>query len=97
VILLTDQQGLYTADPRFNLDAKLIPVVAAIDPSIFALAGGPSTSLGTGGMTTKIEAAEKAARAGIRTVIASSNHPNVLIDLVNGKQIGTLFLEGAAK
>jgi glutamate 5-kinase len=93
VILLTDQEGLYTADPRLNPDARFIPVVKRIDEMIFALAAGSSTSVGTGGMTTKIEAAQTASRAGIRTVIASSNRPNVLIDLVEGKQIGTVFLE----
>lgn len=92
VILLTDQEGLYTADPRFNSDAKLIPVVRCIDESIFALATGSSTSVGTGGMVTKIEAAQFASRAGIRTIIASSARPNVLIDLAEGKPLGTLFL-----
>lgn len=92
IILLTDQEGLYTADPRLNPEAKLIPVVRCIDETIFALATSPSTSVGTGGMTTKVEAAQMASRAGIRTIIASSTHPNVLIDLVEGKQLGTLFL-----
>ena len=91
VILLTDQEGLYTSDPRHNPDAKLISVVECIDHAIYALAAGSSTSLGTGGMTTKIEAAQRASRSGIRTVIASSSRPNVLIDLAEGKQIGTLF------
>lgn len=94
IILLTDQEGLYTADPRHNPNAKLISVVQSIDETIFAFAGGSSTSVGTGGMTTKIEAAQFALRAGIRTIIASSNRPNVLIDLVEGKQIGTWFQGG---
>jgi glutamate 5-kinase len=93
VILLTDQEGLYTADPRLNPDATLIPVVKRIDESIFALAGGSSTTLGTGGMFTKIEAAKIASQSGTRTVIASSARPNVLLDLARGDQIGTLFLE----
>lgn len=93
VILLTDQEGLYTADPRLNSDAKLIPLVTRIDESIFALAGGSSTSLGTGGMNTKIEAAQIASQCGTRTIIASASRPNVLVDLVLGQQIGTLFLE----
>jgi glutamate 5-kinase len=92
VILLTDQEGLYTADPRHYVDAKFIPVVEQIDEKIFALAGGSSTSIGTGGMFTKIQAAHKAAEAGIQTIIASSTRSNVLIDLIEGKQIGTLFL-----
>jgi glutamate 5-kinase len=93
VILLTDQEGLFTADPRLNPNATLIPVVTRIDESTFALAGGSSTSLGTGGMTTKIEAAQIASQSGTRTIIASSSRPNVLIDIAHGHQIGTLFLE----
>ncbi len=93
VVLLTDQEGLFTKDPRFNKDAQLIPVVQNINSSIYALAGGSSTSLGTGGMTTKIEAAQIAAQSGTRTIVASSARPNVLIDIAQGKQIGTLFME----
>lgn len=93
VILLTDQEGLFTADPRLNPEAKLIPIVKRIDESIFNLAGGSSTTLGTGGMYTKIEAAQIASQSGTRTVIASSSRPNVLIDLIQGQEIGTLFLE----
>jgi glutamate 5-kinase len=93
VILLTDQEGLYTADPRLNPDAKLISCVKNIDENIFALAGGSSTSCGTGGMKTKIEAALLASKSGTQTIIASSNRPNVLVDLFEGKQIGTLFLK----
>jgi glutamate 5-kinase len=93
VILLTDQEGLFTANPRFYPDAKLIPVVEQVDEAVVALGGESSTSLGTGGMATKIQAAQVASKSGIRTIIASSSHPNVLIDLAEGKQIGTLFLE----
>jgi glutamate 5-kinase len=93
LVLLTDQEGLFTADPRLNPDAKLIPVVTRIDSSIYSLAGGSSTSLGTGGMVTKIEAAQIASQSGTRTIIASASRPNILIDLALGQQIGTLFLE----
>jgi len=93
VILLTDQEGLFTADSRLNTNAKLILVVNRIDESVFGLAGGSSTSLGTGGMTTKIEAAQIASQSATRTIITSSSCPNILIDFANGKQIGTLFLE----
>ena len=96
VILLTDQEGLYTADPRLEPDAKLISLVKHIDETIFALAGGSPSLLGTGGMTTKIEAAQIASQSGTQTIIASSTRPNVLIDLLEGKQIGTLFLEESA-
>ncbi|MBI5274325.1 MAG: glutamate 5-kinase [Chlamydiales bacterium] len=91
VILLTDQEGLYTDDPRRNPSATLIPCVKHIDEKIFSLAGGSSTSVGTGGMTTKIEAAQVASKSGIQTIIVSAARPNVLIDLLEGKQIGTLF------
>ncbi len=97
LILLTDQEGLYNADPRLHHDAELIPVVNQIDGAIFALAKGSSTSLGTGGMMTKIQAAQIASQSGIQTIIASSFRPNVLIDLAEGKSIGTLFLEESKK
>jgi glutamate 5-kinase len=93
VILLTDQEGLYTADPRFDPKAQLIPIVEQVNETIFALAGGSVTSLGTGGMLTKIEAAQIASQCGTRTIIAASSRPNVLIDIVQGKAVGTLFLE----
>src|SRR5262249_10134284 len=91
LILLTDQLGLYDADPRANPDAKLIPIVPRLDESIFALAGGTSTGLGTGGMITKLQAAQLAGRSGTATVIASGSLPNVLGDIVAGRQIGTAF------
>lgn len=93
LILLTDQEGLYTSNPRANSDAKLIPIVDCIDDQIVAIAGGSSTAFGTGGMATKIEAARVASQSLIRTIIASSSRPNVLIDLVDGMQVGTLFLK----
>lgn len=93
VILLTDQEGLFTADPRIDSEAKLIGVVEQIDEAILSLAKGSSTILGTGGMAAKIEAARRASKSGIRTVIASASRPNVLIDLAEGKRIGTIFLE----
>lgn len=92
LILLTDQEGLYTADPRLDPDAKLIPIVKELDSSIFALAKGSSTSLGTGGMITKLEAAQRAIQSGTPTVITSLKLPNALVDLANGKELGTLFL-----
>jgi glutamate 5-kinase len=92
LILLTDQEGLYTADPRKHPDATLISTVSSIDETIFALAGGTSTGLGTGGMVTKIEAALIATQSGTRTIIASSARPRVLVDIAEGKQVGTLFV-----
>lgn len=90
VILLTDQEGLYTADPRFDPEAKLISLIQSIDEGIVNSAKGPS-SLGTGGMATKVQAAERGLSSGIRTIIASSARPNVLLELAQGKNIGTMF------
>lgn len=89
--LLTDQQGLFDSDPRKNADAKLIPVVTKIDEKIKAIAGGSGTTLGTGGMFTKITAAEVATRSGIETIIAPGNRENVIVDLAYQKDIGTKF------
>jgi len=92
VILLTDQEGLYTADPRMNPNAKFIEKVERLDAELFSFASSFS-ALGTGGMATKIEAAQVASQSGIRTIIAPSFRQNVLVDLFEGKQIGTVFME----
>jgi glutamate 5-kinase len=91
LILLTDQQGLFTADPRKNPNATLIQEVERIDDSIYALAGGTGTRLGTGGMMTKIEAAHTATRAGVACVIANGGEPDVLGRVVRGEKLGTRF------
>lgn len=91
LVLLTDQQGLFTADPRKHADARLIPIVDKIDESVFALAGDSSGGLGTGGMITKLQAAQVATRAGTQTIIASSAHPDVMLKIAAGEHIGTLF------
>jgi glutamate 5-kinase len=95
LIILTDQRGLFTADPRRRPDARLIEVVEKIDESIYAIASGSGTRLGTGGMTTKIEAAHTASRGGITTVIAPGVEENVLLRVVAGEAIGTRFLPQA--
>ena len=92
LLLLTDQEGLFTADPRNNKDAVLIPRVEHIDDSVRALAGGSASGLGTGGMWTKIQAAEIATRAGITVVIASGAKPPVIRKTLEGKAAGTRFL-----
>ena len=93
LILLTDQKGLYDADPRINPNAELIPVVEKIDESIFALAGGTSKALGlgTGGMITKIQAAKLATQSGTKTIIAHAMIPNVLHEIIHGHSVGTYF------
>ena len=92
LILLSDIEGLYTADPRSDAGARLIPVVRAITPEIEALAGGNGTSLGTGGMVTKLRAARIAASAGIDMVIANGARPNLIYDIIEGKNVGTRFV-----
>ncbi len=92
LLLLTDQKGLFTADPRSNPDAQLLPEIAIITDEIHALAGGSVGGLGTGGMATKIESATVAHRGGIEVVIASGHKNNVIIDAVNNKAVGTRFV-----
>lgn len=91
LVLLTDQPGLFTADPRRNADARLIPQVDHIDEATWALAGGAGTSVGTGGMVTKIQAAQLASRSGVTTIIAGGREPDVLARIVRGETIGTRF------
>jgi glutamate 5-kinase len=97
LILLSDVQGLYTADPRKDPKAKLIPIVKRIDAEIESMAGGAGTSRGTGGMATKIEAAKLATRSAIAVVITEGSIPNVITRLAEGESIGTLFLPTATK
>lgn len=91
LILLTDQKGLYDADPRTNPDAKLIREVKVIDEKIIALAGGSGTSLGTGGMSTKVKAASIATAAGVELIIASGAEPQLMLELIYGRGEGTFF------
>ncbi len=96
LILLTDQQGLFTADPRTDSSARLIPEVAHIDEGILASAGGAGSALGTGGMITKIQAAETATRSGATVIIAAGDEPDVVLRLARGEAIGTRFLPRAS-
>ncbi|MGZ9897434.1 glutamate 5-kinase [Shewanella gaetbuli] len=91
LILLTDQTGLFDADPRTNPNAQLIKQVSNIDDSLRLLAGGSVSGLGTGGMATKLEAADIARRAGVEVVIASGHHPDVIDKIANREAVGTLF------
>ena len=92
LILLTDTEGLYTADPHRNDNAKLIDEIREITPEILALAEGAGTKLGTGGMRTKLHAAQIATAAGVDMVIASGAEPELLYDIVDGKKVGTRFI-----
>ena len=89
LVILTDQQGLYSADPRKDKDAKFIQHAAACDPSLEQMAGGAGSSVGTGGMLTKILAAKRASRSGANTIIASGREQNILVRLADGEVIGT--------
>lgn len=91
LILLSDIDGLYDADPTLSTDARLITDIATIDDKVTQMASGSSTALGTGGMITKLEAGRIATEAGIDMVIANSELPEVLSKIINGKKIGTHF------
>ena len=91
LIILTDQLGLFTADPRKDKDATLVSHGQAGDEKLEAMAGGAGSSIGRGGMLTKILAAKRAARSGAHTVIASGHEADVLPRLMQGESIGTLL------
>ena len=91
LILLSDIDGLCTADPRTDPNATLISEVTEITPEILALAGGAGSGLGTGGMATKLHAAQVATEAGIDMFIANGENPELLYDLFDGKAVGTKF------
>jgi glutamate 5-kinase len=91
LVILTDQSGLFDADPRKNQQAKIIQEADANDPGLEKLAGGVGTALGKGGMLTKVLAARRAARSGAHTAIASGAEPDVLVRLARGEKIGTLL------
>jgi len=91
LIILTDQAGLFDADPRRNENARLLKEADASDPALEALAGGAGSAIGKGGMLTKVLAARRAARSGAHTVIASGAEPEVLLRLARGERIGTLL------
>ena len=91
LVLLTDQDGLFSADPRQDPDARFLSEVAAGDPRLEAIAGGGGSGVGTGGMLAKVKAAARAARSGTATVIAHGRHPDILPQLAEGAAIGSFF------
>jgi glutamate 5-kinase len=97
LIILTDQPGLYSDDPRRVADARFIPEAAAGAPELEQMAGGAGTKIGSGGMLTKVLAAKRAASSGASTVIASGREPNVLVRLAAGESIGTLLVAATPK
>lgn len=92
LIILTDQAGLYTADPRRDATAQLVPEGRADDPAYAAMAGGAGSGIGKGGMITKVRAARRAARSGAHTLIANGREPDALLRLAQGEALGTLLL-----
>ena len=91
LVILSDIDGLFDSNPMENEDARLIPVVDKIDESIFALCGGAGTNRGTGGMVTKVHAAQIAGEKGIPTVVMNGTAPQDIYKLIDGRQVGTLF------
>ena len=92
LVLLSDIDGMYTADPRKDKNATIIPEIKKITDDIIALAEGKGSALGTGGMKTKIHAAQIATESGIDMIIANGATPEVLYDIAEGKPIGTKFI-----
>jgi len=97
LVILTDQKGLFTADPRKDASAQFVHEAKAGDPALEAMAGGAGSSLGRGGMITKILAAKRAAGSGASTVIAWGREPDVLVRLSQGEPIGTLLVAQTQK
>ncbi len=97
LVILTDQRGLYSADPRKVPDARFIDAATAGDPALEQMAGGAGSAIGRGGMLTKILAAKRAAGSGASTVIAWGREPDVLLRLAAGEAIGTALMAGTPK
>jgi glutamate 5-kinase len=97
LVILTDQQGLFTADPRKDKTATLVQQAQAGDPALETMAGGAGSSIGRGGMLTKILAAKRAAGSGASTVIAWGREPDALLRLCDGQAIGTLLVAPTQK
>ena len=97
LILLSDIDGLFTADPRKDKNAVLLSRITEITPEIEEMTGGAGSTFGTGGMATKIKAAKIATDAGIDMIIANGKEPKVLYDIVEGKPVGTRFISRKAE
>ena len=97
LVILTDTDGYFDKDPRIFQDAHLIDKVICIDEEVISSAGGAGTNRGTGGMITKIQAAELANSKGIDTVIANGGDPEILYKILSGYKVGTLFVANGEK
>ncbi|OOM11086.1 glutamate 5-kinase [Clostridium saccharobutylicum] len=97
LIILSDIDGFYDSDPRSHEDAKLLSEIEKITPELEECAGGAGSNLGTGGMITKLSAAKTAIKAGVNMVLANGSEPNILLDILDGKEVGTLFISSFEK
>ena len=93
LVILTDCDGLYTADPRTHPDAQLLHTVPRLTREVLEMAGAAGSSLGTGGMTTKLHAAQIATHAGMDVVISNGSRPEDLYSIIAGEPVGTRFLK----
>lgn len=92
LIILSDIDGFYDSDPRNNESAKLLNEVREITPELEECAGGAGSNLGTGGMITKLSAAKTSTKAGVDMILANGSEPDIIMDILNGEEIGTLFV-----
>ena len=92
LIILSDIDGFYDSDPRSNDNAKLLSIVNEITPELEECAGGAGSNLGTGGMITKLAAAKTATNAGVDMILANGSEPDIIREILNGENIGTLFV-----
>lgn len=94
LIILSDIDGMYTADPNKDKNAKMIDTIPEINDDIYALAGDSASQFGTGGMVTKVKAADYLGKKNVSMVIASGENPDIVYDILDGKNVGTLFVGG---
>lgn len=92
LIILSDIDGFYDSDPRKNKDSKMLKQIEKVTPELEECAGGAGSNLGTGGMVTKLTAAKTAASYGVDMVLANGDNPSILLDILEGKEVGTLFI-----
>ncbi len=95
LVILSDIDGFFDSDPTKNLNSKLIKVIDGITPELENFAGDSGTDVGTGGMVTKLTAAKTATSAGVSLILANGKEPSILRDIIEGQEIGTLFLKQA--
>ena len=92
LVILSDIDGFYDSDPRSNENAKLLEIIEEVTPKLEECAGGAGSNLGTGGMITKLAAAKIAGESGVNMVLANGSDPSILLDIIEGKNTGTLFI-----